>query len=167
MRAEISRKGSAGNKVGTNGLRAGTDGRTLQEDGGISGKFEDLGTLGDVAAAPAKFGAVVQDDFVFTMEPGKEFADGFETNQAAAVDADEELRVERVLQGIEGAPEGMSLLAAVEEKVIAVGFDPGNIADRNEKGARVFMNEEAIGEAAFALHLFEHFAKARYMGIAG
>ena len=36
-----------------------------------SGSFQELGAARDVAAAPAKFGAVVQNDFVFAVEPGE------------------------------------------------------------------------------------------------
>lgn len=129
-------------------------------------KLEKFGAPGDVPAAPAKLGVVVEDDFVLSVKPREQLADGFEANKAAAIDADEKLRVERVLERVERAAQGVLFLGAVEDDVVALGFDPGNFADGNEEGPGILVNEDALGKATFSLHLFEHLAETRHMGIA-
>jgi hypothetical protein len=129
-------------------------------------RLEKFRALGDIPAAPAKLGIVVQDDFVFSVEPREQLADGFEANQAAAIDADEKPRIERVLERVERTPKSVFFLAAVEDDVVAIGFDPGNFADRNKEGTGIFVNEDTLGKAAFPLHLFEHVAETRQMRIA-
>lgn len=129
-------------------------------------KLEKFRALGDIPAAPAKLGIVVQDDFVFSVEPREQLADGFEANKAAAIDADEKLWIESVLERVERASKSVFFLATVEDEVVAICFDPGNFADGNKKGPGIFVNEHALGKAAFPLHLFEHVAETRHMRVA-
>jgi hypothetical protein len=59
-----------------------------------SGELEEFGALRNVAARPAKFGVVVEHDFVFAVEPRQQLADGVEPHQRSPVDAHEQLGVE-------------------------------------------------------------------------
>ena len=122
--------------------------------------------LGDVAAAPAEFGVVAQEDFVFAVEPGLEFADGVETDKAAAIEAHEEFGIENFLEGIESAANVVLLARGVDENVVAVGFDPGDVVDGNEEGAFAFADEEALGIAAIPLNLLEQMLQTRFGAVA-
>src|SRR5262249_1994641 len=108
-------------------------------------EFQQFRALGQVAAAPAQLGPVLQDDFVFAVKPRKKLADGVQPDQAAAVDAHELLRVERILDGVEGGANRVLLSCGMDEDVVAIGFDPGDLPRRDKKGAGVFANQQAIG----------------------
>jgi len=118
-------------------------------------EFEELGALGDVAAAPAKLGAVAEDHFVFPVEPRLEFADGVETDETAAIEAHEEFGVKDFLEGIESAANVVFLGRRVYQDVVAIRFDPGDVIDGDKEGALAFANEQALGIAAIPLNLLE------------
>ena len=129
--------------------------------GGASSKPEEFGTLADVAAGPAKLGFVFQDDFIFAVKPRKKLVNEIKPNERRAVETDEEFGVERILEIVEGAAERVSLRAAVKEDVVAVSFDPGDVADGDEAGAVVVFDEDAIGIGALLLNGFKDLGKTR------
>lgn len=79
-----------------NGPGRGTNGR---RNG--SGEAEEFGALADVATCPAKFGFIFENDFVFAVEPGKQFMNEIEANESGTVEANEKFGVERVLKFVE------------------------------------------------------------------
>jgi len=129
--------------------------------GGASSKPEEFGTLADVAAGQAKLGFVFQDDFIFAVKPRKKLVNEIKPNERRAVETDEEFGVERILEIVEGAAERVSLRAAVKEDVVAVSFDPGDVADGDEAGAVVAFDEDAIGIGALLLNALQDFGKTR------
>jgi hypothetical protein len=129
--------------------------------GGKLSEAEEFGTLADVTASPAELGLVFQNDFVFTVEPGKKLVNEIEANEGGAIDTNEEFGVKRVLKVVEGTAKRVSLRAAVEEDVVAVGFDQGDVVDQDEARAVVVFNQDAMRIAALLLDGLENFGKAR------
>ena len=50
----------------------------------------------------------------------------------------------------------------VDENVVAIGFDPGDLVHSDEESAFALANQEAIGVAAFALHFLEQILQASF-----
>ena len=127
---------------------------------------EEFGAAAYVAAAPAEFGFVVEEDFVLAVKPREHLADGVEPDDAAAVDAGEEMWVEGGLDGIERGAHGVRFRAAMDDQVVAIGFDPGNVADMDKVGAGFFADEQAFGESAIAQDLIDQAPEALFGGVA-
>jgi hypothetical protein len=90
-----------------------------------------------------------------------EFADGVETDEAATIEANKEFWVKDLLQGIESAANVVLLARGMNEDVVAVGFDPGDVVDRDKEGALTFADEQALGIAAIPLNLLEQMLQTR------
>ena len=130
----------------------------------MSDGFEEFRAAGDVAAAPAEFGFVAEDNFEFAVEPGLEFADGVESNDGTAIDAGEEFGVEGGFDGVERGAHGVGFYGGVDGEIVAVGLDPGNFADVDEIGASVFADEQAFGKSAIAEDLVDQRAEMLFAG---
>ncbi len=135
------------------------DRKRVRDCGGVRGG-------GWCSGGPSQFGFVVEDDFVFAVEPGEHFADGIKPHDGAAIDAGEEFRVERFFEGVERGAQGVGFCAAMENQIIALGFDPGDFADIHEVGAGFFANEQTIGKSAVAQNLIDQSAQAFFAGVA-
>jgi hypothetical protein len=95
------------------------------------------------------------------VEPREKLVNEIKPNERRAVETDEEFGIERVLEIVEGAAESVSLRAAVKENVVAVGFDPRDVANGDEAGTVVAFDEDAIGIGALLLNGLQDFGKAR------
>ena len=125
------------------------------------GEAKKFGALADVAAGPAEFRFIFEDDFVFAVKPRLEFMDEIEADESGAIDTDEEFGVERVLKIFKRAAERVVLRAAMQENVVAVGLNPRDFGNCNEVGAGIGFDEDAIGKGILLLQGLEHFGEAR------
>ena len=65
-------------------------------------------------------------------------------------------------EGVERGAQGVGFCAAMEDQVVALGFDPGDFADVDEVGAGFFADEQTFGEAAVAQDLIDEAAEALF-----
>lgn len=124
---------------------------------------EEVEDLFAVGAGQGEFGAVVEHDDVFTVEPGAEFLDAVGVDNCRAVDAEEAAGVEALLDRGHGFANEVGFAADVEGDIVVGGFDPVDFVLTDEEHAAGGFDSKTGG---FLVALFEFVEKLENAGVA-
>src|SRR5436853_2064233 len=99
--------------------------------------LQEIGQFSSAGSTEGKAGAVVQDDAVFTMEPGLEFFYSIQVHDCRPVNPYKLLWIKLAFKSTDRLTMQKRFLCRMKADVLALGFDPIDIGGLDKQDARV------------------------------